>query len=228
MKRIFKQDPPAAYRDWLVNDGQGVRYRGNETVIRSHCLKSLIREQRGICCYSGISILDEDAHIEHLYPYSESEKNGTHEDMDYGNMMACYPKTGGCRFGGMKKGQDIIEVTPFDSDCEDRFTFTLEGEIKTARDTDEPAERTIKTLGLDDGTLTDKRRSVISERLERRKLSDSQIQDLKEQMRRPDSDGNYAHFCFVIEKACDDALRIRAKRAQKRQHAARERRRNRR
>ena len=221
MKRISKNPSPSEFERWKQAEGDEVSYRTHSTDVRRLCLQSLIKEQGGLCCYTGVRIDESKAHIEHLFAQCRSHEANTHEDLDYKNMLAAFPRTGNCTYGAMKKGNKEITVTPLCSDCESRFTFDLEGTIKCRRIGDEDAERTIEVLNLNDRALVSRRKAAIDALLSPETLSKTKVAEVKERMRLRNGKGQLPVFCFVLEQVCDLALQIQERRAQKRQYAAR-------
>lgn len=125
--------------------------------------RSLIEEQKGLCCYCERTIDETDSHIEHFKPqhgYAEYA-------LDYGNMhCSCMSeqKKGEPLHCGMAKKDwydDDLLISPLDPNCESHFVYHGDGRISPASQEDAAAAATIGHLRLDDGELTAERKAVI-------------------------------------------------------------------
>lgn len=96
--------------------------------LKEETMDALLSEQGFLCAYTGVRIEQRNAHIEHLKPRSHDWNGDT--DVRYDNMVACYPKEGGCPFGAMYKGNWPSPeewgtfITPLEDRCEHCFHFS--------------------------------------------------------------------------------------------------------
>lgn len=113
---------------------------------------------------------DTSSHIEHVKPETVCREEGRGSDLNYGNLVACFPRDGmrrDYRYGAQCKadwwednGREF--VSPLNDNCESRFHFNLEGEINPV-DNNPAAVNTIRVLGLDHKSLTEERKNAIEE-----------------------------------------------------------------
>jgi len=107
-------------------------------------------EQGYICCYCECRLIAGDSHIEHFRPQSDP----TVDALGFSNMLcSCQNqlKKGDPQFCGNRKDnwfdEDLL-ISPFDPDCENRFSFTGDGGIGSKDENDHAADETIRRLGL--------------------------------------------------------------------------------
>lgn len=181
--------------------------------------ESLLREQGGICAYTGrrISIRKCSFHIEHLKPQKHC---GEGDDCDYENIVACWPEPNSknaAPYGAVLKGswpspdEENLFVSPLRSDCTARFKFSRQGEISAAQNDDTPAKTTIDKLGLGHKELTDLRKEAIRGALkpQGRPISRSEVEKLKKEMDRDEAELDAGQsvtlstFCFAIRPQLD-------------------------
>lgn len=190
------------------------------TNIKNKIKEQLLKEQGYLCCYTGIRISKDDdghddAHIEHLIPQKYCFN---HEDVDYYNMLAAYPKDEvvACPYGAKKRGhwyEPDLFVTPLQPGCEARFRFSLDGKISPSQDDDAAARETIKNLGLDHDELIRWRKKIIDQILfpRNRVLSDTDLNNLIEMYGKRDKDRKYRIFCFVVIQTAQQLVASRQK-----------------
>ena len=119
--------------------------------------KQLIHEQGNHCCYCEVALKkNSDSHVEHFKPKDRYPI----EMFNSQNLFACCQQSDSC---GHKKGSNYFTglVSPLDSDCQTRFTYTGRGEIIPNDENDADADKTIKILGLNCKRLVDRRSSLI-------------------------------------------------------------------
>lgn len=110
---------------------------------------ALVNEQGWICCYCNQRIDRSSSHIEHLRPGSRFPA----DDLTYENLLASCPRDdqpGEPLHCGKLKGDwfDASRlISPLQPDCETRFRFTADGEVRPA-DGDPAAQETVQRLGL--------------------------------------------------------------------------------
>ena len=127
-------------------------------------------DQGGLCAYTMRRIDSNSSHVEHIKPRSRCRQDLRGSDLDYTNLVACFPRhdvKGQPRYGARLKDNwwdnDGTEfVSPLQSTCEQVFRFKLNGEIEAINKRTE-AITTIDVLGLDHKSLTEDRKRVIEE-----------------------------------------------------------------
>ncbi|MCT7972355.1 retron system putative HNH endonuclease [Laspinema olomoucense] len=219
MKRIRKTHPPREFLEWLKeNEGLDCSYaalQGKEahTVLKNHLLK----EQGFLCAYTGVSISEEDSHIEHIKPQSVCRTvpnpGKTYlEDVEYRNMVACFPKDGGDvshGYGAPIKGGWWNEeqfVSPCQEDCERRFIYGWGGKVSPSQENDTAANTTIDILELNANPLQKRRyRAIVgffgfSSKRKTKELSQREAKALLTIIDKPNSGGKLQEFCFVFEQ----------------------------
>lgn len=219
MKRISKGRPPASLKKWF--DGQnGINCSFTEmpSAVKNEVKERLLLDQGYLCCYTGKRVETHTSHIEHLKPQSLSRSDGDNDDVNYGNMLAAYPKDDRppCPYGAKVRGDwyDAAFIHPLCPDCEQRFVFNFKGEIAPRDPKDSDAGETIKRLGLNHPYLTADRKAAIDELLD--DISEAQAKELQAGMMQRDSKGKFRVFCFVLAQACEEFLRRREQRRAKR------------
>lgn len=181
MRTIKKRPPPRTlvmWRQFRLGGADVGAYpftydalRQDKTIIKE-VENQLVREQGGICAYTGISLKD-GFHVEHLLPQTHC---ANHDDTAYDNMVACWPERrdslipaakSSVHFGAVKKddwpspAEWSQFVCPTQANVASRFQFRPTGEIEAANGKDFAARRTIEMLGLDHKELTQRRRNVL-------------------------------------------------------------------
>lgn len=223
MRFIQKQDePPRSIQEWLQEQlpvGLNLDYRNFND--KPSLRQELIAEQFGLCAYTGTPIDDRlggysdenfafQAHIEHVKPRAvcraELEGRGGKygrdlcEDMDHRNLVAALevkrkPPTRSEIFGAAAHGDEILPVTPLQSDCEEKFRFDDNGGI---RGTDESSWKTLNLLKLDHPTLVGWRRGAIAAFFPADlELTREEIEQMVERLDQP-TDGRLPEFGFCI------------------------------
>jgi uncharacterized protein (TIGR02646 family) len=172
MKHIQKEGCPRAYSQWCaaVAGTNKADYREIPTTEKQALLAALIKEQGALCAYTMRRIGTNSAHIEHIKPESRCRADRPGSDLDYGNMVACFPRDGmrtAYRYGAQKKdnwweNDGAAFVSPLHQACERRFRFNLDGKIMAVA-SHSAAMTTIRILGLDHESLTEDRKRVIEE-----------------------------------------------------------------
>lgn len=183
-------------------------------------LKLLIREQGGLCAYTGVGIDERlpaqlhgrplaqwyKPHIEHLKPQSLCDPL---EDLDYHNMVAAL-EVGGTNkehFGAVAKANALLPVLPTQPACESRFSVDVDGNIYGH---DVEAEQAIAILRLDHPTLTGWRRGAIrgyTHDADGRKRTNEELQANLPRMNWLEND-RLKVFCFAIASAIRNELGI--------------------
>lgn len=131
-----KMHPKEQYRDLEKTAG------GNK--LRSDLREFLIQSQHGLCAYCCRRIDLDHSLNEHIKPQSTYPK----ESMNYENLIATCKTEGINPTCGVKKDNYYDErlfVSPLESDCEEKFVFYPNGQIKGLG---ECGEYTCKILSL--------------------------------------------------------------------------------
>ena len=209
MKYISKRGAPHAYMMWCrsVSGTQKEHYGELPAKTKAILLRALMTEQGGLCAYTLKRIGMDDSHVEHIKPESlcRDEKRGT--DLDYNNMVACFPREGmqrRYRYGAQLKGSWWVPerfISPLHPKCEQAFFFDEDGSVRPAPGNG-VARETIKVLGLDHGSLAEDRRRVIEEFLYgpdgQHPLSPAKAEQAQASICNMDSSGRFHEFCIPI------------------------------
>lgn len=162
MKHIDKNSEPTSFTAWKLNNNNcswsnfsypQSQYRDVYLSLR----KELITQQEKMCCYCEVALKQEfDAHIEHF----KDRNNYSTDIYKYENLLASCQNTNSC---GHKKGTGYFNnmVSPLDSDCQKKFTYTGAGKIIPIDENDSFGEKTIELLGLNCKRLKDRRKNLI-------------------------------------------------------------------
>ncbi|MCC5828322.1 MAG: TIGR02646 family protein [Phycisphaeraceae bacterium] len=172
MMYVRKAQPPRLYREWCesVRGTAHADYRQLPADEKAVLLSALIAEQKFLCAYTMRRISADCGHVEHIKPESLCRHDDPGSDLDYSNLVACYPRDGmrrRCRYGAQAKDswwQDGERefVSPLDSRCESRFRYGIDGTI-APQGNHVGAATTIEVLKLDHSTLAEDRKRVIEE-----------------------------------------------------------------
>ncbi|MDK2408581.1 TIGR02646 family protein [Aphanizomenon sp. PH219] len=230
MKYINKSKPPRLIEVWFRKQPKGEDgYRLNcvyrEMPKKDTVKAKLLKEQGGLCCYTGIRIDKDSSHIEHFKPQTLCKKESNYEDIDYNNLLAAYPDKDAprCEFGAHNKDDwydEELLISPLHRQCETRFTFDEFGDIGAAQDDDTGAIQTIKNLRLDHSILQTLRLKAIEEVLypDDQELSEAQLRRIVESnYSHKDKKGRYPEFCFVIEQVARKLLLKKEKNRKRRE-----------
>jgi len=233
MKFIKKAGEPHEYNAWRkrVKGTQDEHYQiGLKNPLKARLHKALIEEQGFICAYTMKRIDAKNSHIEHIKPESLCRADCVGSDLDYWNMLACFPREGmsGKFMYGAQARHDWWDndgagfVKPLDRKCEKRFRFDLEGEILSLKN-DAPAKETIEKLGLAHPTLTEDRKRVVIEYVYGENGTDplspaKALQSIKNICDK-DSNGMFHEFCVAIQHALAQHVCNLKKHAKKRKFA---------
>ncbi len=201
MKHIVKQREPKAFTDWkaLANENWQPTYSDLAGEPKKAVKETLMAEQGYLCCYCERRLNDDDSHIEHFRPQSDPAV----DPLDFSNLLcSCQNqiKKGEPRHCGNLKDdwfdQNLL-VSPLDPDCENRFAFTGDGEIKPLADNDLAAAETIKKIGLDIPKLNAMRSKAIEPFLDDG-LSPQEMQAFVSGYLSRDASGRFGEFWTTI------------------------------
>lgn len=223
MKRIIKGQEPASFIQFKqANEKAGVKLRYDTHLgarQRVPIKQALLKEQGFICAYTLKRISEDSCHIEHLKPEEVCRKHleegkDTVSDLDYINMVACFPKDAPKGmpkekyFGAIKKddnwendGNDYI--LPLQPNCEDHFQYSISGEV---RGVSASGANTVTLLALDHEILTEERKRAIESfigvfkpiRKVKTIQAISEIDVLE--------NGRYVEFCIPLKHALKEHL----------------------
>jgi len=229
MKHIQKAGAPRGYSQWCatVVGTNTADYRELPATEKQALLAALIIEQGALCAYTMRRIGADSAHVEHIKPESLCRADQPESDLDYGNMVACFPRDGmkkAYRYGAQKKDNwwenDGAEfVSPLHPVCERRFRFGLDGKIAAV--VKHPAAlATIKVLALDHESLTEDRKRVIEEFIYGPQrddpLSPANAQRALQTICARNRQGLFYEFCIAIRHALEAHVKALRRLAQRR------------
>ncbi|MEO1386739.1 MAG: retron system putative HNH endonuclease [Cyanobacteria bacterium J06634_6] len=199
MKYIQKQSEPLEFTTWKKRSRTYARFK--KTAKIKHPVKTaLMKEQGYLCCYCERRLLENDSHIEHLRPQSDPDV----DPLNFSNLLCSCQKElqpdEPRHCGNAKANCDpSLLVSPLDSTCEKRFTFSSDGHIQPTEATDSVAMKTIEQLQLDILKLRAFRRGAIAPFLDP-DLSDADFQDLVKSHLTKDSSGRFGGFWTTIDQ----------------------------
>ena len=194
----------------------------------------MIGEQGGLCAYTMRRIDKQSSHVEHIKPQSRCRADLGGSDLDYTNLVACFPRDGmkpSYRYGAQHKGSwwendGAKFVSPLQPACERVFRFKLDGEVE-AIDNRTDARMTIAVLRLDHRSLAEDRKRVIEEfiygQTRADAMSSATAQRARDMICECDGDGSFYEFCVVLRTALEEYLAALAKLGQRRKYARRNR-----
>jgi uncharacterized protein (TIGR02646 family) len=233
MKYIVKVKPPHSYTAWRkkVKGTQDEHYKhGLRNPLKTELHDALLREQGYLCAYTMKRIYREDSHIEHIKPESICRADCVGSDLDYENLVACFPREGmprRYRYGAQERddwwensGKDFI--SPLQKNCEIRFRFDSEGNILWVTNR-VAAETTVKVLRLDHPSLSEDRGMVITEFLfggdRSSPLSEAEAHRAIKAICAKDSHGRFYQFCVAIRDALLEYIQLLRKQTRRRKFA---------
>ena len=162
MKYIQKTGSPYSYSQWRTQVAGTSKsdWREVPTAQKELILTAMIADQGGLCAYTMRRIDDGSSHVEHIKPQSRCRADLPGSDLDYTNLLACFPRDGMkavFRYGAQGKGNwwdkgGAEFVPPLQPACEQVFRFRLDGEIEAIGNRTE-ARTTIDASVLTTGAL---------------------------------------------------------------------------
>ena len=235
MKYIQKTGCPHSYSEWCtaVAGTNQSDWREVPSTQKGPILAAMIAEQGGLCAYTMRRIDNKSSHVEHIKPQSRCREDLRGSDLDYTNLVACFPRHGmkaQYRYGAQRKDNwwdnDGAEfVSPLQPACERVFRFKLDGEIE-AIDNRTEARTTIAVLGLDHRSLTEDRKRVIEEFIYgptgHDPMSSATARRARNAICHRDGNGRFYEFCVVLRAALEEHLKALTKRGQRRRYARRD------
>lgn len=211
MRKIVKTHPPQELMAWQDANQEGNHtYRDLLGTAAHGALKSKLLEEQGwLCAYTGRSIDNNSSHVEHVKPQCEC---ADWEDVEYRNLVACFPADGGDvshGYGAPVKASWWDErqfISPLVDDCERRFRFVWSGHVHPNPESHERATKTIEALRLDADSLRQLRKARIDgffgfgPRSRARPLSIADARTALANLERRDNNGRLREFCFVLRQ----------------------------
>ncbi len=158
MKYINRQQSPVSFEQWKNRNrtANWKGFSGNE--VYREVKEQLVNQQAQMCgyCETAITVDRRSSHIDHL----RDRHNFPREIFNYDNFIVSCQNTESC---GHKKDNNYFDgfVSPFDTDCQNRFTYTRNGRIIPSDENDENAQKTIDILGLNCRKLVNRREGII-------------------------------------------------------------------
>jgi uncharacterized protein (TIGR02646 family) len=219
MKCINKSNPPKSYSIWLEKqETLGVNYNFGslQNPEKGDLHKALVEEQGALCAYTMKRISLSSSHLEHIFPQHLCARG---QDLDYMNLLACFPRESQCGFGARKKDDwwenaGVDFVSPLNDSCELKFCYGIGGEIYPTNAASTAAKKTIEVLKLDDESLVNDRKNAIAEFLFGIDLENPDTLSLEDAERainyiyKPNAQGILREFCIAIHDALYEYIEI--------------------
>jgi uncharacterized protein (TIGR02646 family) len=211
MRRIVKTNAPPELLNW-IDDNRALNHGYSDlvgTAAHARLKAKLIAEQGCLCAYTGRGIDPGTSHVEHLKPQTACTE---WEDVEYRNVVACFPADGGDAtygYGAPVKGGWWVKaefVSPLMDACERRFHFSWSGHVKPNPEDHLAARTTIEKLGLDCKALRDLRQAHIrgffglGARTRGRPLTVADATVALRSIDSVDGQGRLVEFCFVLKQ----------------------------
>ena len=211
MRRISKTHPPQELIAWR-NENRDTNHTYPDlsgTAAHFQLKAKLLEEQGWLCAYTGRLIDSDSSHVEHIKPQCQCTE---WEDVDYRNVVACFPADGGdvsYGYGAPVKASWWDEeqfISPLSADCERRFRFAWSGHVHPNPDGHECATTTIKALRLDADSLRQLRKARIDgffgfgSRTRARPLTVIEAKTALANLDLRDNNGRLQEFCFVLRQ----------------------------
>lgn len=218
MRSIAKGAEPRELIQWrtdnratpqnLVYGGGGFPAEAVRTALLAEqfhlCAYTLRRLKTPAQCHVAAQDTRASCHIEHLLPQSRRQPG---EDIDYQNMVACYPPSQSsvaCEFGAQVKADFDPSaggfVSPLSTGVEAQFDFDERGGVAGRT---EDGRRTIGILKLDHKVLVDDRAAAIRGYLHPRgqPLSAQAALRVANEVMQPDAQGCLPAYCVAVAQA---------------------------
>ncbi len=198
MKHIKKSEEPQEFKDWKQQQksiGINCDYQSFPNPEKRLVHSALLSEQGYICCYCCQKIERETSHIEHFLPQSKTDAELS---VTYSNLLAsCGSSQHWPKHCGNQRKNNPIPVSPLETNCEDYFRYTGEGEIIPTNNSEqqEEAEKTIKILNLNAYDLKQMRSEALGILEE---ITDEEAQKLANFYSQLDEQEHYQPFCVAI------------------------------
>jgi len=237
MKYIQKAGCPHAYSQWCstVAGTDKSDWREVPAAQKGELLAAMIAEQGQLCAYTMRRIDNDSSHVEHIKPQSRCRVDLPGSDLDYRNLVACFPRNGMkgmYRYGAQRKEgwweNDGTEfVSPLQATCERFFRFGLDGSIAAIGNRAAAARSTIEVLALDHESLAEDRKRVVEEFIYGPRgddpMSPANARRARDTVCGRDGHDRFYEFCVAIRDALDGHLTALARLGQRRKAARRNR-----
>ncbi|SKB11226.1 conserved hypothetical protein [Planktothrix sp. PCC 11201] len=198
MKHIKKQEEPQEFKDWKQQQkstGINYNYESFQNPEKRLVHSALLSEQGYICCYCCQKIERETSHIEHFLPQSKTDAELS---VTYSNLLAsCGSSQHWPKHCGNQRENHPIPVSPLQTNCEEYFRYTGEGEIIPTNNLElqEKAKETIDILNLNHYDLKQMR----IEKLDLLQgITYEEAQEKAEFYGKLDEQEHYQPFCVAI------------------------------
>lgn len=236
MKYIQKTGCPHSYAEWCAEVAGTAKSDWREVfkTDKELILAAMIADQGGLCAYTMRRIDNNSSHVEHIKPQSRCREDLPGSDLDYTNLVACFPRQGmkaQYRYGAQLKdnwwdNDGAKFVSPLHPACEQVFRFKLNGEIEAVNNRTD-ARTTITVLGLDHRSLTEDRKRAIEEFIYGPTGDDPMSYADAERTRNSicnrNGDSPFREFCVAIRTALEEHMAALTKLRQRRKYAQRNR-----
>lgn len=153
MRKIYKAHEPASLAKYKRCNPNHQYKDLTDTSVRQDIRQACTIEQYFLCAYccKEISGTNVDTMNEHIQPRHHFPSLS----MDFNNIVASCTTTGQC---DDSKGSQILDLTPFMSECETELEFRLNGRVKGQT---QRAQEVIETLQLNNQKLCESRKQAI-------------------------------------------------------------------
>ena len=214
MKRVIKGNEPPALTAWKAENHdspQNLVYGNLPGKVLDNIKEQMLKEHGYLCGYTmrRLNAVTE-CHLEHIEP-----QNASPRDLDYANMLACFPSDGGDTkhgYGAPIKGGNAVNidnfVSPIHPQVEQRFRYTRNGGIAANMPQDEAAANTIELLKLDDEKLAELRKAAIEEagitRASNNPLSAAMARRLARECLQKGKDFRLPAFCLALSQVAEE------------------------
>ena len=236
MKYIQKTGCPHSYSEWCaeVEGTNKSDWREVFSAQKKLILAAMIADQGGLCAYTMRRIDNNSSHVEHIKPRSRCRQDLRGSDLDYTNLVACFPRCdvkGQPRYGARLKdnwweNDGTAFVSPLQPTCEQIFRFKLNGKIEAVGNRTE-AITTIEVLGLDHRSLTEERKRFIEEFIYGptgdNPMSYADAQRARNSICNRNGNSLFYEFCVAIRAALEEHMAALTKLRQRRRYARRNR-----
>lgn len=213
MKRITKGPPPDDFEAWKgrANENWTPTYDNLQNPLKRDLQSALLAEQGSVCCYCGRSIGLDDSHIEHFRPQEQYgalqlDFENLHASCLRGQQRSMPRHCGHAKDNGF---DEALHIAPADPDCEQRFMYTLRGEIVPTDRGDDRARYMTGLLALDAPALRHLREEALSRTLDPEFLASAttdEMTQLRDGFRRRDSMGKLPNFGHVVARYAEQSL----------------------
>lgn len=213
MKHVTKGASAPKFEDWkeLANPHWTPTYENLQNPQKRALHVSLLKEQGWVCCYCGRSIGQLDSHIEHFRPQEryadlalscENLHASCIRETEPGRPLHC----------GHAKGADfdeVLQISPLDRQCEERFLYTLDGSILARDAADAQVDYMVELLQLDISFLRNRREEEVNRVFDPAFLATvtaDELRLLRDAFRRRDEAGRAHSFGHVLARFSEQRL----------------------